>query len=236
MMQYRLRILSIVLGFGLSLLPGCSAANDDALFKAIRAKDTKHVERILAEGTVVLDPPQQPYRVNKPLAYAAAYGNLDIVKAILARGADINGQVAYGDVPLIKAAEHDNREIIKHLLERGADVNRPNAFGVSPFIGFCAGDDVELVQLALQHGGKVNEAYVSQTSQNHGKKNYTALQTAVAYGKTDVVKLLLANGGDPSIKDESGKTCLDLAQEKNHTDIVGLLKANTDQPAAGDRL
>jgi len=38
--------------------------------------------------------------MNKPLAYAAAYGNLDIVKLILERGADINGQVAYGDVPL----------------------------------------------------------------------------------------------------------------------------------------
>jgi ankyrin repeat protein len=236
MMQYRFRILSIILGFGLPLLPGCSAANDDALFKAIRARDTKQVERILAEGNVVLDPPQQPYQVNKPLAYAAAYGNLDIVKAILARGADINGQVAYGDVPLIKAAEHDNREIIKHLLEHGADVNRPNAFGVSPFIGFCACDDVELVQLALQHGGKVNEAYVQQTQQNQGKKNYNALQTAVAYGKTDVVKLLLANGGDPSITDQSGKTCLDLAQEKNHTDMIGLLKANPAKPVAGDRL
>jgi len=237
-MRYRL-ILSIVLGFGLPLLPGCSAANDakqDALFKAIHARDTKQVQRILAEGNVVLDPPQQPYQVNKPLAYAAAYGNLDIVKAILARGADINGQVAYGDVPLIKAAEHGNREIIKHLVEQGADVNRPNAFGVSPFIGFCGGDDLELVKLALQHGGKVNAAYVGRTSQNHGKKNYTALQAAVAYGNTDVVKLLLANGGDPSIQDQSGQTCLELAQANNHTDIIGLLKAIPDKADAGDGL
>jgi len=138
--------------------------------------------------------------------------------------------------PLIKAAEHDNREIIEYLLEQGADVNRPNAFGISPFIGFCVGDDVELVKLALQHGGKVNEAYVQQTQHTLGKKNGTALQAAVAYGKTDVVKLLLANGGNPSIKDESGKTCLDLAQEKDHTAIIGLLKANPDKPDAGDGL
>jgi len=206
------------------LMAGCSTPDDDALFKAIRAKDTEQVERLLTKGNVTLDPPQQPNQVNKPLAYAAAYGNLDIVKLILAQGADINGQVAYGDVPLIKAAEHRNHDIIAYLLEQGADVNRPNAFGISPFIGFCAAEDVELVQLALRHGGKVNESYVQQTRQSKGKKNYTALQAAVAYGKTDVVKLLLANGGDPNIKDQSGKTCLDLAQEKNHSEIVNMLK------------
>jgi ankyrin repeat protein len=209
---------------GVTILTGCGAPDDEALFKAIHAKDTEQVARILDKGNVTLDPPQQPNQVNKPLAYAAAYGNLDIVKLILARGASIDGQVAYGDVALIKAAEHGNRDIITYLLEQGADVNRPNAFGISPFIGFCAAEDVELVQLAIKHGGKVNESYVLQTGQGRGKKNYTALQAAVAHGKTDVVKLLLANGGDPNIKDQSGKTCLELAQEKKHPEIANMLK------------
>lgn len=164
------------------------------------------------------------------LAYAAAYGNLDIVKLILSRGADINGRVAYGDVPLIKAAEHGRRDIVGYLLEQGADVNRANAFGVSPFIGFCAGEDLELVERALKCGGKINESYVQHTGQNQGEKNYTALQAAVAYGRTDVVKLLLANGGDPGIRDPSGRTCVELAREKKHTEIVELLNATKPAP------
>ena len=214
-------------------IAGCNTPDDDAMFKAIRAKDTKQVERILAKGNITIDPFQKPNQVNKPLAYAAAYGNLAIVKLILARGADINGQVAYGDVPIIKAAEHGNRDIIVYLIEQGADVNRPNAFGISPFIGFCAAEDVELVQLALKYGGKVNTSYVQQTEQSEGKRNYTALQAAVAHGKTDVVKLLLANGGDPNLKDSQEKTSFDLAQEGNHTEIMKILK-NPQQSARGD--
>jgi ankyrin repeat protein len=206
------------------LLAGCDRSDDDALFQAIRAKDTKQVEHILAKGHVTLDPPPQPNQVNKPLAYAAGYGNLDIAKSILARGADINGQVAYGDVPLIKAAEHGNKDIVVYLLEQGADVNKPNAFGISPFIGFCAAGSVELVQLALQHGGKVNESYVQQTQPQQGQKNYSALQAAVAYGRADVVKLLLAHGGDPKIKHARGNTCLELAHEKGHEDLIKMLQ------------
>ena len=206
------------------MLIGCGKPSDEDIFKAIRAKNADEVKRILAKGNVVLDPPRQPNLVNKPLAYAAAYGNLEIVKLILEQGADINGQVAYGDVPLIKAVEHGNRDIIEFLLEQGADVNMPNAFGISPFIGFCAAEDVELVQLALKHGGKTNESYIQNTKPNQGKRNYTALQAAVAYGKTDVVKVLLANGGDPMMPDANGKTCLDIARDKGHKDIVDMLK------------
>ena len=108
-----------------AMLAGCNALDDDALFEAIWPKNTKEVERILAKGNVTLDPPQQPNQVNKPLAYAAAYGNLEIVKMILARGADINGHLAYGDVPLIKAAEHGNKAIIEYLLEQGEPWGRP---------------------------------------------------------------------------------------------------------------
>jgi ankyrin repeat protein len=205
-------------------LAGCAESDDGDIFDAIRAKDVAEVKRILAAGRVPLDPPQRPNEVNKPLAYAAAYGNLEIVKLILAKGADIDGAVAYGDVPLIKAAEHGNKHIIEYLLEQGADVNKPNAFGVSPFIGFCAAGDMELVQLAVKHGGKINECYTQQTQPNQGRKNYTALQASAAYGKTDVAKFLLANGGDPMLTDSEGRTCLDLAREKGHQEIVALLE------------
>jgi ankyrin repeat protein len=206
-----------------TLLVGCKGSDNDALLQAIQAKDIKLVDQILAKGAVTLDPPRRSNEVNKPLAYAAAYGNVEIVKMILARGADIDGEVAYGDVPLIKAAEHGNNDIIIYLIEQGADVNKPNDFGISPFIGLCGTQSVELIELGLKHGGKINESFTNHASPYNGKKNYTAFQAAVAEGRTDAVKVLLDRGGDPTVVDASGKTSIDIAREKGREEIVKIL-------------
>ncbi len=193
------------------------------LFSAIKEKNVLEVKRILSEYKIELDPPRKSNEVNKPLAYAAAYGNLDIVKILVAKGADMNGQVAYGDVPIIKAVEHDNRDIVKYLLINGADVNIPNVFGVSPFIGFCAMGEEDFVRMALAHGAKIDEAYEQLTGEAKGKKNWTALQSAVAYGQLPIVKLLIEKGGDPFVKDAQGKNSFELAKDKGQVEVLQYL-------------
>ncbi len=164
------RLISLTFLLLLSLTVGCAESRSDLLFNAIREKNVTEVEQLLSKGGIPLDPPQQPNQVNKPLAYAAAYGNLDIVKLLLKNGADINGAVAYGDGPLIKAAEHNNKKILKYLIRQGADVNKPNIFGISSFIGLCASEDLELVRLALEYGGNINQSHMQGTEKNYGKK------------------------------------------------------------------
>lgn len=43
---------------------------------------------------------------------------------------------------------------------------------------------------------------------------------AVLDGNPEVLKLLLAKGGDPKAKDRTGKTALDLAREAKSADAV----------------
>src|SRR5690606_11879632 len=149
---------------------------------------------------VDLEPASGLHDVNKPLAYAAAYGNLEIVKLLVEAGADLNGKVAYGDVPLIKADEHGNDAIIEYLINEGADLNVPNDYGVTPFIGLCGKGRLKLVQLAAKHGGDVNSSYVAKVGDGAGMKNFSPLQAAVAFGRQDVVEILLSLGADPKAK------------------------------------
>lgn len=55
------------------------------------------------------------------------------------------------------------------------------------------------------------------------KTGDTALIAAASWGQTEVVKRLLDAGADKSVRNEKGKTALDIAREKRHTQIVALL-------------
>jgi ankyrin repeat protein len=73
----------------------------------------------------------------------------------------------------------------------------------------------ELAQLLIDHGAQVN-----------AKTTYlaTPLMTACRDRNTPMVKLLLANKADVTIKDENGETALDHAKRADAQDIVALLQ------------
>jgi len=220
-------------------LPGCAGPKTQAadpavsssnaitdiqvLFTAIREKKTTEVTRILEGGGILLDPPLEPGRVNKPLAYAARWGDLESVKVILTHGADINGVGTYASSPLIYALESGNKDIATFLMEQGADVNQPNAMGITPFIGISGGTDRALVQLAYSKGGEINTAYPLLTS-GDGSHNSTALQFAIKRGAIESVRYLLENGGDLSNAHFDGKTCEELARENGDTALIELIQ------------
>jgi len=59
--------------------------------------------------------------VSEPMLWAAEYGNLPAIRAILQSGVDVN--MSYGDTALHVAAEYDQLDAVKLLLEAGADPN-----------------------------------------------------------------------------------------------------------------
>ncbi|HEY1459756.1 MAG TPA: ankyrin repeat domain-containing protein, partial [Casimicrobiaceae bacterium] len=50
------------------------------------------------------------------------------------------------------------------------------------------------------------------------------LMWAAGYGKTDTAKALLAAGARPELKDDRGKTALDIAREGSFADTIKLLE------------
>lgn len=53
---------------------------------------------------------------------------------------------------------------------------------------------------------------------------YTAIHLAAEFGQPETMPLLLALGGDPSIRDSNGRTAADIAKEMQHHDCVDMLE------------
>ena len=64
-----------------------------------------------------------------PLICASIGDNLDVVKFLLEKGADIEAKDTYGNTPLILASVYNRFEIIKLLLEKGANIEAKNNYG-----------------------------------------------------------------------------------------------------------
>ena len=61
-----------------------------------------------------------------PLHYAVSKSNKNIVKTLLAAGADVNALTMGGDTPLSKAISHNQNQSVKLLLRFGAKQNIPH--------------------------------------------------------------------------------------------------------------
>jgi len=73
----------------------------------------------------------------------------------------------------------------------------------------------EAAEVLLNHKANVNK---------QDKEGYTPLMRAAFNSHDEIVKLLLAKGADPKLKEKKGKTALDLAEENKCTAVVEILK------------
>jgi uncharacterized protein len=88
-----------------------------------------------------------------PLMGAARGGHLEVVKALIALGADPNAKSLYDDTALMEAVENGNVEVVRLLLDKGADVTA-NAFGRTALkIARTKGSE-DIAEILRAHGAK----------------------------------------------------------------------------------
>ena len=128
-----------------------------------------------------------------PLYRATEAGDMDVIRALLAKGANpnINGM---GFTPFLVAA------------------------GVTPGAGGSGAPSTALLDLMIQHGADVNtqvtgtRSYSMRISYNPppDKEGTSALHAAVQAGRTDLVRYLLEKGASPELMDANGRKPVDL--------------------------
>ena len=177
------------------------------------ADDPKIAEMLLAKGASLNAPDNTG---NTPLHIAAVYGNVEVMKLLIVKGAEVNARAPVsGWTPLHSAALQGQLEAAKVLLAAGADPNAKASLGDTPLhFGAMKGYD-QLVALLLDKGADVNAK---------GNNALTALHYAAEKGYRSVVEVLLAHGADVTAKDNNGKTPLALAVANKRRSTVQLLK------------
>ena len=69
---------------------------------------------------------------NTPLHEAAIRGDISEVKALLAKGAEVDAKNKYGETPLDLAIDNGHWDVVKAFLAKGAEVDAKDRDGETP--------------------------------------------------------------------------------------------------------
>lgn len=162
------------------------------------------------------------------------------LESLLKAGLDPNAIDRHSDsgMTLLHAASalSDNKAIVELLIQYGADVNRKDKFGRSPALLSAALVKPDNLEILVKHHANINaqdnwgktplhhavraQFYLSQDARRAKEEN-----SLKSNGKiVRIIKILKQNGANLAIKDQTGKTPMDLAQEYQFTDILHLFQ------------
>ncbi len=144
-----------------------------------------------------------------------------------------------GATPLLRAAQTFDNDVVSALLAHGALVDLPNASGVTPFmsaagIGTRTGAGVlgpgapenaaalslKTMEILREAGADINAritdvtsltARIARTNTLTNRQGQTTLFYVAEAGRTAVVKYLLDHGAKVDVRDDAGKTPIDVA-------------------------
>lgn len=185
-----------------------------------------------------------------PLHLAVIIGQPSLVKALLDAGADAGALDRHGQTALHLCCEHGEAEclavILRHyahnpsphlevrnyegltplhlavqnrdikvtriLLDGGAEINAgDNKSGRSPLMHAVENDCIDMVKLLIESRCDVNAQSYSGN---------TALHSACGRGRIEIVRVLLKNGADNSLKNNHNDTAIMVAKNKKVSDVL----------------
>ena len=159
---------------------------------------------------------------NPPLVVAVEENQIEIVKLLLNRGADVNVKDWTSKNTALDISEQKGFKPISELLQqRGAKYSSGSSFHLAAKNG-----DIVSIEEMLSKKQDINEVDAG--------KGWTALHYAVNYGQKHLVEYLIVKGADVNKKDFLGKNNpIDVLSNVNRGEIVKLLNKNGAKSSGG---
>ena len=180
---------------------------------------------------------QRPLTNLPPRKPSSAVDSLDVVRALLKHGADVNavlktptlrrhhstgdGSMGEGTTPLMRAARFGDAAAMKVLIEGGADPSRRQANGTTALL-FAAGVGFQIGDggFARTDRGTEEDAiaairlFLDAGADVNGASNNgeTPLHAAAARDGAAIIRFLVQRGARLDAKDKGGRTPLDVAR------------------------
>ena len=173
--------------------------------------------------------PNAPYPSGRTeLHYAVRNGDLESIRALLAKGADVNARDRDGMTPLafdIEVVPDHARatEIARTLIAAGADVNLKNETETTPLkLAVYQFEDRkgELVSVLLDAGADANAADDYGTTVLMHSVHAATQEAALIKN----VGALIRAGAEVNARNKLGQTALSIAIEAKNRDLINLLK------------
>jgi ankyrin repeat protein len=240
----------------LALLVLCLSASADQMRDAALNGDLATIRRLVKADTQAVNRRVRPGEADSwevgatPLHAAARNDHLEVVKFLLAHGADVNAVRKDGETAFAEATYHGFLDIARSLLKAGSKINTSGWYGNTPLHWAADHGSSETVNVLIDLGADINmrredggtplhaAAYTNNTAairallargaklEERNKAGETPLHLAAAQGHPEAVALLMDRGANTSAKNNDGKTPLDLALNRGNMPVLERLLAN----------
>ena len=188
--------------------------------------------------------------VNARFLVAARNADAAGLERALAAGASVNSRNRLGETALVILLKNNQVDLAQKMLAADADVNLAAVNGSHAADGRGVQRPDRDGEAAAGQGRECRRRRPSAEERNdlrgrrrpHRRRaaaaggkgidpnavynnDLTALMWAAGFGKTETVKVLLAAGANPKVKDNRGKTAADMARDEHFDETAALIDA-----------